>query len=100
MGGAWEITGCRFIVNVIAIDSEAIGLISSIFLLDALHSFLLLEGQSLMQFLHRWFQNWATLRTPVKRAALAKMQVITHTLRCGLCRRIEESLEACPFHIP
>lgn len=33
-----------FIVNVTATDREAIGLISSIFLLDALHSFLLLEG--------------------------------------------------------
>lgn len=55
MGVAWEITSCSFIVNVVATDSEAIGLVSSIFLLDALHSFLLLEGQSLMQFLHRWF---------------------------------------------
>ena len=44
MGGAWAISGCPFIVNVTATDREAIGLISSIFLLDALLSFLLLEG--------------------------------------------------------
>lgn len=87
MGGAWEIADCRSIVNAIATESEATGLISSIFLLDAPHSFLLLEGQSLRQFPHRWFENRATLRTPVNRAALAERQVTTHTLRRGLCAR-------------